>query len=186
MAIALVEDALRIAAGEIGVREEPPGSNRSERIDEYIRAAGLDPEDPFRRGKKRGYPYCAALLVWAFARAARKHGIASPCPRTAKVARLWERAPAWARTKTPSRGAIFIHLLEPNDPESDGHAGIVEHVILGTPGFLLTIEGNTGPQGAVGQDDRDGDGVRAKRRELKYVNVGYLDFSRAPAASLDG
>ena len=67
------------------IREQPPGSNRGPRVDEYLRAAGLDPSTG-------NYAWCAAFVVWCFERAARAMGSTSPVPRTAGVHDMWQKA----------------------------------------------------------------------------------------------
>lgn len=156
------------------MREHPPGSNRGDRIDEYIRSVGLDPAVPTAQGRK-GYPYCASFVYWCFWQAARNLGVPNPCPRTGRVARLLAVSPTSARRVSPTRGAVFVHLINPQDPGSDGHAGFVHDVLVGTPGAIMTTEANTGPTGdADPLSDRDGDGVRSKMRPLGYANKGFV------------
>lgn len=158
----LVSKALEIARTQIGVREKG-GRNRGPEIDGYVLTAGLDPSG--------GHPYCAAFVHWCFYKASLAVGMLNVCPKTAGVLKLWNRAPLRCRLPEPIRGAVFIH---DSGGGGKGHTGFVEAVIEGTPGYLVTIEGNTNGEGS-----RDGDGVYRKRRELSYVNVGYLDFSQA-------
>lgn len=154
----LLAQVLEVAASQVGVREL--GRNRGPMVDEYLRAAGLDPD-------KGSYPWCAAFVVWCFRRAAFDLGVSNPIPRTAAVHKLWARSPEWAQVQRPTTGAIFCidhgHGL--------GHAGLVEE-IDGT-GNLVTIEGNTSRDGG-----REGDGVWRRYRKPTEINLGYLDFGR--------
>lgn len=169
----LIEEVLRIAGTQVGIREQPPGSNRGPAIDDYLRAAGLD-QPP--AGK--GHPYCLAFVAWAFKGAAERLGLKVPVRIGPHVGRFVLRARALAPERlltVPRRGAIFVWMKDPGRPEtSPGHAGIVDVVAEGNPGYFISIEANTGAAGDVGSaEDRDGDGVRQKRRELTYP-TGYI------------
>lgn len=52
----LLAKAITIARSQIGVLEQPPGSNRGPEVDEYIRRVGLRPADRFA--------WCAANHSW--------------------------------------------------------------------------------------------------------------------------
>ena len=54
-----------------------------------------------------------------------------------------------------------------SDKQRVAHCGLVV-VVDGK--WLVTVEANTGPDGAVGEQDRNGDGVRRKRRALSQVH----------------
>lgn len=156
----LVERALEIAATKIGIREVTP--NRGPEIDKWIQGIGLDPA-----GK---YPYCVAFLVAVFDAAAAELGMKNPLPRTGKAVRLWSRARDLYKSHHATPGAIFVHLKEPQNPDSAGHAGIITGV---GDDRIWTIEANTNGEGS-----REGDGVYEKWRPLSYVNCGYIDVSR--------
>lgn len=53
----LAERIIRAAEGEVGVTEEPLGSNRGRRVDEYQEATPLRPI---------GFPWCAAFTSWVW------------------------------------------------------------------------------------------------------------------------
>jgi hypothetical protein len=159
-------EVLKIAAAEVGVRESG-GANRGPRVDEYLRAVGLDPT----RG---AYAWCASFVYFCFARAATALGLANPCVKTAACLTHWERAPAWARilaadvTANPGvirPGAIFIV----DHGKGKGHTGIVERA---TASAIHTIEGNTNAAGS-----REGDGVYRKIRTLVAINAGFIDYT---------
>jgi hypothetical protein len=40
----LLKTTLNVAMSQVGVMEEPPGSNRGPQVDQYLKAVGLDPE----------------------------------------------------------------------------------------------------------------------------------------------
>lgn len=152
----LLTRVLEVASLEVGIREL--GRNRGPRVDQYIRAAGLDPE----RGS---YPWCVCFIQWCFQQAAKDLGTESPLPRTASVHKLWAAAPA-CRTVRPYPGRIF--LLDHG--AGTGHAGLVE-AVTGT--HAVTVEGNTSADGA-----REGDGVfrRVRRFDGNERLLGFLDF----------
>jgi hypothetical protein len=138
------EQALRIAIKELGVKEQPPGSNWSPRIKQYLAAAGLNyPKPP-------GVPWCMAFQCWSFKQAG--HALAYP---TASVGLFL----AWA-TKVgdvvtrPFRGDLVCYRFDADNwPD---HVGIIERVLAlprgGRPFWIRTIEGNT----ASGNDANGG------------------------------
>lgn len=163
---ALTEAVLAIAAGQIGVREL--GRNRGPRVEEYQRAAGAHPGDP----------WCASFVVWCFLRAGEETGMSCPLPITPGAMKLWRKSDPWMHWNMPSAGSIFVL----DHGGGLGHCGLVEAF---TPdGRLLTIEGNTGPGITVAAKDREGDGVY--RRHDRTVSdpslVGFVDVSRMPGA----
>jgi len=160
--------AIDIAASQIGVVEQPRGSNRGPEVDVYIRTTGLNPaEDSF--------PWCVCFLYWVFEQAAKVKGTENPLPKTAGVITLWHlglhteaqivrKSEANAQTVKP--GMIF-HL---DLGSGKGHAGLVIEV---RGDRIITIEGNTNPGGSS-----DGFGVfrRDSRPITTGVLLGYLDF----------
>lgn len=137
---ALLARVVRIARQQVGVLEVPLGSNRGPMVDQYIRAAGLEP-------KNGSYPWCAAFLCWVFAEAARAAGVANPLPRTAGVQNLWRRigekgqlrvtaAQARANPELVRPGMLFFLSFS----RGLGHVGLVTDNMGDT---LVTIEGNT-------------------------------------------
>jgi hypothetical protein len=166
----LLRKVLEIAAGEIGVREDPPASNRGKRVQEYQASAGVDP----------GEPWCAAFVYWCFANAASALGVANPMKtkgcRTGSVVELWDQANANgvkivthdAALADPSRvlpGMVFIITMN----GGHGHTGLVSKVIGNS---LETIEGNTNDDGS-----REGIGVfRRTGRSIASINRGFINF----------
>jgi hypothetical protein len=126
--------AVAAARGEFaaGVKEDPNGSNRSERIDLYTGFTGKPPE-------RKGPPWCAYAVSWCFAQNSRGK---SPFGRigNAQNIGLWAKKhdaaliPGVARAQP---GDIFIIARD----DIHGHCGIVE----ATPGSILVcLEGNSG------------------------------------------
>lgn len=167
---ALLGASLTAAVREIGVLEEPPGSNRGARVDQYLRAAGLDPT----RGH---FAWCAAFVYWCFGQGARDLRRANPLVRTAGVLDHWRRAGAAGAkrivtaeaTDDPGRirpGMIFVM----DSGGGAGHTGLVERV---EGGWLVTVEGNTNDDGS-----REGIGVfRRTGRKVASINRGYIDYA---------
>jgi hypothetical protein len=145
--------ALWHAIGEVGVTEKG-APNRGPEVDEYLRAAGLEPEG-------HSYPWCVAFVRWCFKRASGDLGVENPCPKTASVFKLWAKCFA-QRTHTPVPGAIFI--IDRGDGVH-GHAGLVVSV---GPGRLVTCEGNTNALG-----HRDGNCVAVRVRQFHDI-AGYI------------
>jgi hypothetical protein len=117
--------ALAIAQGEIGVAEEPPGSNDSPRIAEYRTATA---------GAYAGAPWCAYFVSWAAAQAG------APIGDNGSGEGAVEGIAAWAgRT-----GRLLPASAEPQPGDlilfGGAHVGIVESV--NPDGSLTTIEGN--------------------------------------------
>jgi hypothetical protein len=155
------DKAAQLALAQVGVREHG-GHNRGDQVEEYLAAVNLPP----------GQPWCCAGVIWCYREATIRAGggIEMPLPRTGKCARLWARTPAHWKSDHPTVHAIYIHLEDPDDPESIGHCGIVTAY---TERSLEGVEFNTN---AVGS--RNGDRVRINLRRLSYVNAGFIDIGR--------
>lgn len=168
----LIAKVLEIATGEIGVREEPPGSNKGKRIGEYQRAVGIDP----------GEPWCVAFVFFCFATAARALKKRNPLDqagcKTGSVLDLWNRARRAKGIK------LLLHDDALNDPSKVkpgmvflistgggcGHVGFVASV---SGNRLETIEGNTNDGGS-----REGIGVfRRSGRTIDSINRGFIAFA---------
>ena len=126
----LIAKVLEIATGEIGVCEDPPGSNKGKRVSEYQRAVGID----------SGEPWCVAFVFFCFANAARVLKIKNPMEeadcKTGSVLDLWNRA---RRAKGVT---LVLHDDALNDPSKvkpgmifaistgggNGHVGLVANV----------------------------------------------------------
>src|SRR5215470_11382812 len=159
----LLASVLKTAAAEVGVMEQPPGSNRGPKVDVYLRTVGLDPAGG-------SFAWCAAFVYWCFDESARGLGRRNPVVQTAGVMEHWRRAEqAGARrvaaddaTADPSRihpGMIFV--LDAGS--GSGHTGLVEAI---DGGRLITVEGNTNDGGS-----REGVGVfRRNGRKIVSIN----------------
>ncbi len=134
-------DLVEIALGEVGVKEDAGRRNRGERVDEYIRAGGLDPE----AGE---WAWCCAFVCWSLKQA----GVQTPT--TCSVSRFLQLAleQGWTKRQESAVGNMAIHL----GPKGN-HCGIV----TGDDGS--TTEGNTNAEGS-----REGDCVNTHLRPAGY------------------
>lgn len=121
-----VRRIVEVAAGEIGVTEQPDGSNRGARVDVYT-----TPD--------LGIPWCAAFVSWVFLRGAED---GSPFGRVLSALKMRDWAAANGRllgdAALPQAGDVFVVLRG----DLHGHVGLV--IGTATEGRMLTIEGNAG------------------------------------------
>lgn len=122
--------ALEVAQGEVGVREDPVGSNRGPRVDEYT--------------GKRAQAWCAHFVSWCFEKTGE-----SPFGHVALVAdlRSWAERRGKLHTPgnsfTPRPGDVFtMPRNDDSGKQVGGHTGFVEEV--SSSGKVATIEGNVG------------------------------------------
>jgi hypothetical protein len=162
---------LDTASKEVGVLEEPPGSNGGKRVEEYQRAVGIS----------KGDAWCVAFVYWCFKQTAAGLGVANPMEkecRTGGVLDLWNRARRASKVKTIATQAALDNpaVLKPGlvfiieTGGGNGHTGIVSRIVGNR---LETIEGNTNDGGS-----REGIGVfRRNGRTVNSINRGFIDFS---------
>jgi lysozyme family protein len=165
----LLSKAVSVAATQIGVLEQPIGSNCGPQVEQYQAAVGVD----------KGEPWCAAFAFWCFQQAAISLKRANPIIRTGSVVEHWNLARekgvpvvmTEAARQNPELlrpGMLFIMATG----GGTGHTGIVERIIGGR---LVTIEGNTNDTGS-----REGIGVfRRSTRNICSINRGFIDYSNA-------
>jgi hypothetical protein len=135
--------------GEVGVAEQPPGSNDSPRIAEYRSATA---------GAPGPGPWCAYFTSWA----ARNAGV--PLGNSGQGFGRVDDVYAWAQ----SAGKAIPAGSGPPQPGDlivwDEHIGVVESV--GADGAIQTIEGNSSDQVARRSYGADGGGA------IGYVRLG--------------
>ena len=165
----LLAEVVRVAVSQIGVMEDPRGSNRGPQVDKYIEATGLNPSGRFA--------WCACFIFWCYKQACESLGKTNPVIKTAGVSEHWRRAgekgiPRITGTQAVGNpglirpGHIFIMTF---GSSGLGHTGLVERV---TGGKLVTIEGNTNEGGS-----REGIGVfRRSLRKISNINKGFIDY----------
>lgn len=159
---ALGELALAEAAKHIGLKEDPPGSNRT-MFGEWF---GLN-----------GYAWCNMFVSYCFAVGA-KYVIADGFPghgngiRKGKGCAYVPTTEAWLRTTgmwvgraAPMRGDIAIFNWDGHEPD---HIGIVARDLGG--GAFEAIEGNTG----VGNNSNGGEVMRTRRYLTQVDGFGRV------------
>ena len=156
-------NAMKIAIKEIGVAEEPPGSNSGPMVNKYLSGVGLEP----------GFAWCAAFVYWCFGEAAAKLNRVNPVTKTAGCLDHWRKTRGY---KIASKGAVDNPaLIEPgcifimSRGGGFGHTGIVKSV---KDGYINTIEGNTNTYLSA-----EGGGVYELRRKISTINIGFIKYS---------
>lgn len=157
--------ALEVARVELAhrVREDPPGSNWSPKIRQYLASAGLNyPKPP-------GAPWCMAFVHYCFARGA---GVQLGGWAGVGNFRGWAHEHGYLLVKPrerPFKGDVACY--EWNGDNWPDHVGIIERVLAlrwrgrQFVGWVQTIEGNTS-SGRLGSQ-ADGDGVYRRRRWMR-------------------
>lgn len=147
------------AQHNIGVRENPPASNRGVQIDQWLREAGV-PEAVIKAGK--GY-WCGAWAgsVW------KRAGFQALPVGYADCDVIWRWAVRTSRfSKLPSFGAMVLYGK--TTPPDAHHVGIVIDTALP----VLTAEGNTTVQGST--FERNGTAVALKIIDAADPVLGYV------------
>lgn len=166
---ALMKATLSVASSQVGVMEDPPGSNRGLQVDQYLNSVGIDPSTG-------SYAWCAAFVYWSFGQAATRLGAGNPVIRTAGVLDHWKKTGRAGITRLLAAEILDdLSLLKPglvfviNTGGGRGHMGLVEDF---RDDRLITIEGNTNLPG-----DREGVGVfRRSGRTISEINQGFLSY----------
>lgn len=145
------EFLLKVARGEIGVKESPAGSNNVRYNTWY-----------YGRTVSGNYPWCAAFVSWCLDKAdisGFKHAY------TPTGAQLFQQAKRWhGRTATPKPGDV-AYFDFPDSTFRIQHVGFV--VRDNGNGTITTIEGNTS------QTSQDNGGEVQLRVRPKSQVVGY-------------
>lgn len=147
-----MSDVLTIAQSQVGVEEDPRGSNWGPRVREYLKKAGINVPAP----------WCMAFVVWC-------HRIAGVSPKVLPVTASCTYLLNWAReqgklTKQPQPGDIFL-LLRPGGKTSF-HTGIVRNV---SALYFGTVEGNSNASGSP-----EGYAVVQRTRRRVLANVAFV------------
>lgn len=144
------EALLNIGRGEIGVHEDPPGSNRVK----YNAWAGL-----------QGQPWCVTLWLWCIFTTG---GVKAPFGAYNPSVKAWaQKAGVWHPPSELPRPGDFIQYAFPGEDHVPNHFGIVEKV----HGIrdVEAIEGNTDQAGG-----RTGGQVMRKHRTAADHIDGYI------------
>jgi hypothetical protein len=169
-AASLLGKVLLVAAAEVGIMEEPPGSNRGPKVNQYLAAVGLD-------ANTGNFAWCAAFVYWCFRQASTALTIANPAIKTAGAVDVWNLAgPKGFRRVTGAEASDSPTRVQPGmlfvlaTGGGHGHVGFVESC---TGVVLTTIEGNSNEGGS-----REGVGVfRRVGRRINTINLGFVDYS---------
>ena len=143
---------LEIAKTQIGVTEDPIGSNWGTKVREYLAAVSiLSPA-----------PWCAAFVVWCF-RQASLNAQVIPSSGSTTFLLNWAREKGKIVTK-PQPGDVFLLLRAGR--QTAFHCGIVGGVGML---YFYTVEGNSNNNGSV-----EGYEVVRHRRRLLFNRVAFL------------
>ena len=168
----LNQQALAHAITQIGVKEDPPGSNKGKEVEAYLRSVGLP----------GGYAWCAAFVYWCHQQAADELEIPNPVYRTAGVMEHWRNCHLRGgkrldREKTNianiKPGMIFVMDFG----GGKGHTGIVESVDV-EKRMVFCIEGNTNEAGHR-------EGIAVMKRVRPWVTLkGFIEYAAKETAPL--
>lgn len=167
----LLAAMLATATANIGVMEQPPGSNRGPQVDVFLQRVGVNPAD--------NLAWCAAFVYFCFDEGAKRLSRANPAVKTAGVLDHWAKAgqrgiPRILNAKAIQNPELVRpgHVFVVDTGGGHGHMGLVAEVLGGK---LITIEGNTNDGGS-----REGVGVfRRESRKIAEINKGFVDYSGA-------
>ena len=164
--------ALQMAITQIGVLEQPPGSNRGPMVDQYQIAAGL----ALPPAGQPGFFWCMAFVYWCFREAGNG---TTAFPRTAGCLDAWNKVKSKSPTRIITRAAAMADpsIVKPgmvfilDFGGGAGHTGIVRAT---AGGALRTVEGNSNDQGSS-----NGLGVfdLNRRKVMDRSLKGFLDFT---------
>jgi hypothetical protein len=158
-----LNELIKVAESQIGIMENPLGSNSGKEINEYLASVNVNP----------GNYWCAGFVYWCAKKASEKLGIKNPVYKTAGCLNHWNKTSGKKITKidainTPSLiqiGGIFIK----DHGGGYGHTGIVTKV---EGGFIYTIEGNTNPEMSS-----NGIGVFRLIRKINSIEKGFIIYN---------
>lgn len=138
-----------IAARDIGLCEDPKGSNKGKQIQKFFDSDDLDEKD--------GYPWCASAVSYWVQQWIKENGSDLKKPQIAGVARfpVWAKAQKLRVSFDPRPNDIVIFTFS--------HIGVVESV---DDQKIVTIEGNTNDDGS-----REGWQVCRKNRKLSECKL---------------
>ena len=146
--MATAKEILAVARGELGYREDPPGSN----LTKYGKWFGLN-----------GNPWCMMFIQWVFFQAGAYELLPAHTGSCGGFMRAAQAQGRWV-TGDYQPGDVVIYDFPGNNVKTD-HCGIVVTAL--TTG-IRTIEGNTG----VGNDSNGGE-VMERTRPLSVIIGAY-------------
>lgn len=162
-----VASVLAVARAEVGVREEPRGSNGGPRVLQYLASVGI----------RRPAYWCAAFVSWVGREAL---GDAWPLPMTASCDVLLDfaRRHGILVEHNPRPSDVFLVMASPSDATHTGYAAGV------TPDSIATIEGNSNDDGSRNGYEVAARPARARTGRLRYIRWTDLIEETAPGWTL--
>lgn len=158
----LLNKTLDIARSQIGVMEDPLGSNRGPQVDQYLKSVGLGP----------GFFWCMAFVYWCFNEASKQMDRPNPMVRTGGCIRQWNECNAKKiKGMEALNNPLLVkpgHVFIMDHGGGMGHTGIVSTV---EGGIIRTIEGNSNAGGS-----RNGIGVVELNRKINTIKKGFVEY----------
>jgi hypothetical protein len=154
---------IEVANSQIGVLEQPLGSNSGPEVEKYLASVGLP----------KGNPWCMAFVYYCFNEASKSLFIKNPLVKTGGCLHHWNSTTTKKITASQAKnnpslivpGSIFIM----DHGSGLGHTGIVTNVV---GGYVTTIEGNTN-----NTNSREGIGVfLLTNRKINSINKGFIVY----------
>ncbi|SEM85308.1 hypothetical protein SAMN05216436_108115 [bacterium A37T11] len=144
----------KIYLAEVGVREKT-GLNDGPQVEKYLKAVG----------QETGKSWCAAFVCWTLTEAGLKNPKNGWAPALFPIKRiLWERGKWTDVINHISTGDVFgIYFPK---LKRIAHCGFVDK--WGDK-MVITVEGNTVPDGTVNARDGPQEGVHRKRRQTRSI-----------------
>ena len=152
-------DALTVAASQLGVTEDPPGSNR----------VRYWPEVGQPIGSTNGWAWCAAFVTWCLLRVGVDLRALVSWPYQCQRIMLWAKATGRWKTTDPQPGDLVLYCWDGTGHAS--HIGIHERIV---DGLYQAIEGNTSPTNVGSQSN--GGGVFRRVRSRSMI-LGWVDMT---------
>lgn len=160
---------LTLARAQLGEKENPLGSNHVKYNNEYYEMEVKGPE----------YPWCCVFQWWLFHHAGGEE-LFFGGGKTASCTALWrdyQKRGQGVEKGDIRPGDLVFFVFDGGRSGGMNHVGICERV---EPGYVTTIDGNTG------SDEANGGTVARKRRSLNYVGgaarPAYEDVASADEA----
>jgi hypothetical protein len=158
----LLTKTLDVARSQLGVMEDPLGSNRGPQVDQYLRSVGLGP----------GFFWCMAFVYWCFNEASQQLNRQNPMIRTGGCLRQWNECNGKKIKGTDALNNPSLvkpgHVFIMDHGGGMGHTGIVTTV---EGGNIRTIEGNSNSGGS-----RNGIGVVELNRKINTIKKGFVEY----------
>lgn len=147
-------DLLELARSQLGITEDPAGSNNVKYNTAYY---GRDINDP-------DYAWCAVFIWWLFQQAGAP-GLYYGGGKTASCSTLYSYHKARGQAVTDYRPGDIIFFDFSGQKKATEHVGICESC---DGVYITTIDGNTGTA-----SEANGGAVMRRKRLLKYVSAAY-------------